>query len=196
MAFVGMKYAVFAPIKEETYGAAITYGTGAILGKMIGANVNWTRNSNPLYADDALAEDENSITGGTLSMTLDDITDEVQAEAMGLVKSGEADQEVYEDTGDAGRNVGVGYLRVRRKDGKTSYVAYWIHKTLLGITSESASTKGETITWQTPTAEGKIMGVVIDDSGKTKFRAHRTFAAEKEAMDWLNAKANIQTAAA
>ena len=64
MAFVGLKYCVFAPITTETPFTPIVYDTGVVLGRMIGANITFNRNSEPLYADDGLAESDNSITGG------------------------------------------------------------------------------------------------------------------------------------
>lgn len=193
MAFVGLQYAVAAPIETETPGAPITYKPGLVIGKMIGANINYTRNSDPLYADDTIAEDDNSVVGGTISVNVDDLTDEAQVAVAGLVEeeAEDAGPKVYRETGDASPYVGVGYMRVRRKAGVTSYVAYWVHKCLLAVTQEQAQTKGQTISWQTPTLEGQIMGVVINADGKTDFRIHTTFTTQAEAKAWLDERANI-----
>lgn len=195
MAYVGLQYAVAAPIKTEVPGTDIVYDTGMVIGKMIGATINYTRNSDPLYADDAIAENDNSIVGGTISINLDDLADEAAVKVTGLV-AGTASGSVteYREVGDAAPYVGVGYLRVRRKAGVTSYVAYWVHKCMLAITQEQADTKGQTISWQTPTLEGSIMGVVINADGKTDFRTHATFDTIAEAKAWLDAKANIAAA--
>lgn len=195
MAYVGLQYAVAAPIKTETPGTAIVYDAGMVIGKMIGATINYTRNSDPLYADDAIAENDNSIVGGTISINLDDLSDEAAVKVTGLVAgtaSGTATE--YREVGDAAPYVGVGYLRVRRKAGVTSYVAYWVHKCMLSIAQEQAQTKGQTISWQTPTLEGSIMGVAINADGKTDFRTHATFDTIAAAKAWLDAKANIAAA--
>jgi hypothetical protein len=63
-----MRHPVVAKINTETEGSAITYDAGMVLGKAISADINWTRNDNPLYADDVIAEDDNGITGGTIDI--------------------------------------------------------------------------------------------------------------------------------
>lgn len=196
MAFVGMKYVVAAKLKEEVAGQAPVYDTGVVVGRAIGADVTFNRASNTLKADDVDAESDNSLTGGTLRISVDDVADEVQAAILNqeMNKDGE-----YEELGEASPYVGIGYIRVRRLKGVTSYVAYWIFKSQLGINSESAATKQDTIQWQTPTLEGTMMGVQPDATMKTKFRRRKTFTgetAEQEAYAWLNKLANIQGAAA
>lgn len=193
MAYVGLRYCVGATIAEEPQGAPITYNTGVVVGKMIGATINMTRNNNPLYADDDIAEDDNSITGGTISLNLDDVGDETLA-TLGIVKQQDADGEgvtEYRETGEATPYMGVGYIRVRRKKGKTTYEAFWVHKCMLAIQNETAETKGQTINWQTPTLEGTLMGVRINSDGSTDYRVRAKFDTPADAMAWLNAKANI-----
>lgn len=159
MAFVGLLYAVAAPIQMEADGQAITYGKGQVIGGMMTAEISYTRNSNPLYADDRVMEEDNSITGGTIKMGVDDVNDDARVMMLGDVKEGDAGEEVYHETGESAPYVGTGYIRVRRKDNKTNYIAYWVHKAIFGIGTESAKTKGQNIEWQTPTLEGSIMGV-------------------------------------
>ena len=78
MAFVGLLYAVAAPIQTEADGQAITYGKGQVIGGMMTAEISYTRNSNPLYADDRVMEEDNSITGGTIKMGVDDVNDDAR----------------------------------------------------------------------------------------------------------------------
>lgn len=196
MAFVGMRYVVAAVLKEEKIGAAPVYDKGMVVGRAIGADITYTRASNTLKADDVDAESENGITGGTLRINVDDITDDVQAVLLGQDKTTEDE---YDETNEASPNIGVGYIRVRKFKGVTSYVAYWVFKAQLGITSESSATKQETIQYQTPSFEGAMMGVQPDATMKMKFRRRKTFTgenAEQEAYAWLNAMANIAEAAA
>lgn len=192
MAFVGLLYAVAAPIQTEADGQAITYGKGQVIGGMMTAEISYTRNSNPLYADDRVMEEDNSITGGTIKMGVDDVNDDARVMMMGDVKEGDAGEEVYHETGESAPYVGTGYIRVRRKDNKTNYIAYWVHKAIFGIGTESAKTKGQSIEWQTPTLEGSIMGVKNNAALQTRFRERRTFTKESEARAWLNKKAGIE----
>ena len=192
MAFVGLLYAVAAPIQTEADGQAITYGKGQVIGGMMTAEISYTRNSNPLYADDRVMEEDNSITGGTIKMGVDDVNAAARVMMLGDVKEGDAGEEVYHETGESAPYVGTGYIRVRRKDNKTNYIAYWVHKAIFGIGTESAKTKGQNIEWQTPTLEGSIMGVKNNAALQTRFRERRTFTKESEARAWLNKKAGIE----
>lgn len=192
MAFVGLLYAIAAPIQTEADGQAITYGKGQVIGGMMTAEISYTRNSNPLYADDRVMEEDNSITGGTIKMGVDDVNDDARVMMLGDVKEGDAGEEVYHETGESAPYVGTGYIRVRRKDNKTNYIAYWVHKAIFGIGTESAKTKGQSIEWQTPTLEGSIMGVKNNAALQTRFRERRTFTKESEARAWLNKKAGIE----
>lgn len=192
MAFVGLLYAVAAPIQTEADGQAITYGKGQVIGGMMTAEISYTRNSNPLYADDRVMEEDNSITGGTIKMGMDDVNDDARVMMLGDVKEGDAGEEVYHETGESAPYVGTGYIRVRRKDNKTNYIAYWVHKAIFGIGTESAKTKGQSIEWQTPTLEGSIMGVKNNAALQTRFRERSTFTKESEARAWLNKKAGIE----
>lgn len=193
MAYIGMQHVVGAKITTETDGSAIVYGTGMVLGKAISGNITWNRSDNPLYADDAIAENDNGITGGKLELGMDDLTDEAMAYALGESKTtgtgGTPD--VYETTDAAAPYMGVGYVRVRRKSGVTTYQANWIHKAQFGLQNEESQTKGETIEWQTPTLNGTLFGVKNDATLATKYRERTTFETLAAAVAWLDAKANI-----
>lgn len=195
MAFIGMKYVVAAPISAETAGSAITYGTGMVIGKAIQGNLSWERNDNPLYADDAIAENDNSVLSGTIEIGLDDLSDAARKMLLGEVEvtvgTGNDATTEYETSDAAAPYVGVGYIRVRRKSGTTTYQAVWIHKVQFSEESEETQTKGESIEWQTPTINGKIMGVQNDSSLATNFRRRATFDTEAAAKSWLNTKAGI-----
>lgn len=195
MAYVGLKYAVFAPITKETRGQELEYGSGVVVGKMISADISYNRNTTPLYADDAEAENDNSITGGSITIGVDDVSDEAELAMLGMVEeSGTGTGKVRREVGDATPYGGFGYVRVKRKGGVTSYRAYWIHKTQLGISTESAATKAESINWQTPTLTGPIMAVVNHADGKNDFRDYESFTKEADAIAWVNARANIAAA--
>lgn len=191
MAYVGLRYIVFAPITTEDRNQPIVYGPGVVMGRAISANIEFSRNEEPLYADDVMAESDNSITGGTIEIGVDDILEDAQVTVFGVEKSGQTGQEIYRETGAASPYGGVGYIRVRRYKGATSYIAYWIHKTQFAPSSEEATTKGESIEWQTPTASGNVMGVYLDATGTAYFRDHKVCTTEAEAVEWLNGLAKI-----
>lgn len=191
MAFIGMRHPVVAKINTETEGSAITYDAGMVLGKAISADINWTRNDNPLYADDVIAEDDNGITGGSIEFGADDVLDDVRAYMLGVKAVTAQSATEYETTEEGAPYVGFGYIRVRRKNGATTYQAIWYHKVQFGETNESAQTKGQTIEWQTPTLTGRIMGVRNDSSGLANYRRYANFDTPAAAETWLNGKAGL-----
>lgn len=195
MAFIGMRHVVGALITGETSGSEPTYGSsgsGFIIGKAITGNLTINRNSNPLYADDAIAEDDNGITSMDLELGLDDLLEDVQ-DKMGLLKAataGSPSVTTYYDTSASAKAIGLGYIRVRRKNGATKYQAIWIYKAIFSKNSENSQTKGENIEWNTPTVNGRCFGMEIDATGDLTYRKIRNFDSESEAASWLNGLAN------
>ena len=196
MAFIGMRHVVGALITGETSGSEPTYGTsgsGFLIGKAITGNLTINRNSNPLYADDAIAEDDNGITSMDLELGLDDLMEDIQ-DKMGLLKAvtaGSPSVTTYYETSASAKAIGVGYIRVRRKNGVTKYQAIWIYKSIFSKNSENSQTKGETIEWQTPNVNGRCRGLSVDSTGEATFRKVRNFTSEEDAEDWLDELAGI-----
>lgn len=194
MAFIGMRHVVAAEFNSHTPGSEPTYkSSGWDVGKAISGNLTINRNANPLYADDVIAEDDNGITGMDLELGLDDILEDIQAK-MGILKevtAGTPSVTTYYDTSASAKDVGVGYIRVRRKNGTTKYQAIWIYQTKFSKNSENAQTKGESIEWQTPTINGKCVGLDVDGSGEVSFRKIRIFDTESAANTYLDGLAGI-----
>ena len=195
MAYIGMRHVVVAKVATHTAGSEPTYSAGMVMGKAITGNLTINRNNNPLMADDGIAEDDNGITSMELELGLDDLLEDVQ-DYIGLLEkkttgTGTAAVDTYYDTDAAAYDVGVGYVRVRRKNGATKYQALWVYDTMFSITSENAQTKGEQIEWQTPTATGRCKGLDVDGSGKMKFRKRQLFDTAAAAEAYLNGLAGI-----
>lgn len=185
MAYVGLRHVVAAP-----WAGSGSASSGMVIGKAIGANLTWNRNDNPLYADDAVAEDDNGITGGQLELNLDDLSDEAAVMLLGDMQGTETGSVQYYRTVDASAPyVAVGYIRVKRKNGVTSYEAHWLYKVQFGLNSEEASTRGESIEWQTPTLTGRVMAE--NAGGIYYFKDRVSFETETAAVAWLNTKAGI-----
>lgn len=188
---IGLRTAIVAPITAYTEGSAITYGTGAVIGKAMTANLTWTRNTNQAYADDALDESDNSITSGQLTYGLNDLTDEARALVLGDEAVGTDTATYYEENGASAPDVGFGYIKVHMRAGVLVYIAHWIHKVKFAVNSESTNTKGQNIEWQHPEIVGDIAGVTIDNTGKLRWRKHKEFSSYAAALAWLKGFANI-----
>lgn len=191
MAKIGLMNPVYAVIDTEPENTAITYKTGKIFGKAISASVTFTSNDNPLYGDDTVIENDNSLTGAEITLGVDDILEEDQQALLGLVKVGDTGNEEYQDANSGAPYVGVGYIQVRRKNGEVSYIGNWWHKVQFNRPDEETNTKGENIEWQTDTITGTAMGARIDTSGHAYFRAKKAFTTYAAALTWLKGKANI-----
>lgn len=194
MAFIGLSHPVWAPFAgDEIEGQAIQYGKGVVIGEAIMAEVAFNRSDARLYANNKLTESDNSITGGTVRINVDDIDEAVLAQIMDMETGDDGE---YIETGDATPYGGFGYVRTGKKKTKMRHVAMWVYKVQMGINTDSANTKGQQTEYQTPTLEGNMMGVIVDAGMKVKYRERKSFETEAEAIAWLDAKANITAEAA
>lgn len=195
MAFIGLRHPVVAPFKAHTAGAEPTYDPGKVIGHAIAANLTINRPSNPLYGDDVEIENDNGITGMSLELGVDDILEEDRPMLLGTVKktegSGQTAVDTYYDGDAAAPYVGVGYYRVRRKHGVTSFQATWMYKTQFSENNENSQTRGENIEWQTPTVTGRAAALKIDNTNQNYFRKRRVFTSEADAIAWLDGLANV-----
>ena len=196
MAFIGMRHVVAAEFDSHTAGSAPSYKSGGWdVGKAINGNLTINRNDNPLRADDTIAEDDNGIIGMDLELGLDDILEDIQAK-MGLLKevtAGSPSVTTYYDTSATSKDVGVGYMRVRRKNGATKYQTVWIYKSKFSVDSISVATATDSIAYQHQTINGVGEGVKLTSGGKMSFviTNDEPLATEAAAVNWLKAKANI-----
>lgn len=195
MAAIGMQYIVAAPFAEnQTEGALPVYGNGMILGRAVSASFTWRRNDAELYADDALAENDNAILGGDLDMTVAELLDDVYVALFGATKDETTSD--YHDSDQASPYIGVGYMRVQRYKGETTYKTYWYYKAQLSPAEEADQTRGETTSFQTQRVTGKVMAANDATTGKNRFRAWHTHKTKAEAVAWLNKMGNYTPAAA
>lgn len=195
MAFIGLRYPVFAPIASEPELAAPTYSKGVVLGKAVSADVKLEFNDESLYADDALAESETSFKSGTIEMGLDDISSENEAVVFGVTAEDATEEggqkTVTYSASDTPPFGGLGFFKTRQKDGKKSYRAYWYLKTKFKLGDDSASTNGDKIEWQTPTVSGTIYKANND-----VWREYTDFDTVEDAIAYLNKKAMITSGGA
>lgn len=192
MARIGLPYGVFAPIQNEPANAAIVYGPptvfdAAATGKMVEANVSYEHADNPLYGGDTIAENDNSITGGTLAIGTTSLPPAARVAILGHEVSGTT----FRENADPSPNGGFWYVTSEIEGGVKKWYGYQIHKTQLAMAEDNATTKADSIEWQTPALEGPIMGVVVDGTGKVRFRDYEVFATYALAKAWVDEKAGI-----
>lgn len=191
MAMIGLRTSIFAPITAENANAMPTYGK-AVTGheRLTSMKLSWEKNDAKLYADDMVAEADNSVSGGEIEMGMDDLSEAFEIAALGVYK-GESTQYV-EDTDDIGQAGGYGYVQVKVYKGVRKYIGNWFYKVLFGKSDEEGKTKADSIEFATPTVTGTVMGVFNDATGKAKFRRRQEFATYAEALNFIRALAGIE----
>lgn len=151
MATIGLDKPHFAIITEDADGNE-TYGEPKVMAKAIQVDLTVNTSTATLYADDGADETVNEFVNGTLSMGLNDLLSTVAAEMLGA----RVDQNgvLITSSEDVAPYVAVGF-RAKKSNGKYRY--FWLYRVKFGVPSTNLATKGESITFQTPTIEGTIM---------------------------------------
>ena len=151
MATIGLDMLHFAKITEDENGEE-TYGTPEKLAKAISADLSVELVEAILYADDGIAEIVKEFGNGTLSLGIDDIGSAVASTLTGATI--DSNGVVISASEDGGEPVAIGF-RAKKANGKYKY--FWLYKVKFGIPATNLATKGESITFSTPTIEGTIM---------------------------------------
>lgn len=151
MSTIGLDSLYYAPITEDEKGEE-TYGTPKVLAKAIKADLSVELAEAILYADDAAAESIKSFKNGKLSLGVDDIGIEKAKDLTGA--SVDDNGVLVSSTEDIGQYVAVGF-RAMKSNGKYRY--FWLYKVQFGVPATNLQTKGDSISFQTPTIEGTIM---------------------------------------
>ncbi len=169
MATIGLDRLYYAKITEGENGEE-TYATPTPLAKAISAELSVELAEAILYADDGAAEIVKEFKNGTLALGIDDIGSTVASDLTGATID---DNHVLISTSeDGGTPVAVGF-RAKKANGKYKY--YWLYKVKFGIPATNLATKGDSITFSTPTIEGTIMRRnKLDAKGKHPWKAEVT----------------------
>ena len=169
MATIGLDMLHYAKITEDENGNE-SYGTPQKLAKAMSADLSVELAEATLYADDGAAEIVKEFKSGTLSLGVDDIGATVASDLTGATidKNG-----VVISTGeDGGDPVAIGF-RAKKSNGKYKY--FWLYKVKFGIPATALATKGDSITFSTPTIEGTILRRnKLDGANKHPWKAEVT----------------------
>lgn len=169
MATIGLDMLYYAPITEDE-NSNETYGLPAKLAKAMTADLSVELAEATLYADDGASEIVKEFKSGTLSLGIDDIGNTVASVLTGSTIDN--NHVVISASEDGGNPVAIGF-RAKKSNGKYRY--FWLYRVKFGIPSTSLATKGDSITFSTPTIEGTVLRRnKPDDSGKHPWKAEVT----------------------
>lgn len=151
MATIGLDKLYYSKITEADDGSE-TYGKPIKLAKAISAGLSVELAEATLYADDGAAEIVKEFKSGTISLGVDDIGAEAASDLTGAeVDENGALISTSEDVGDP---VAVGF-RAQKANGKYKY--FWLYRVKFGVPSTDLNTKGDSISFSTPTIEGTVI---------------------------------------
>lgn len=200
MATIGISKPYYAVYSNT--GTTVSYVNGGVMGKATEANIEVeTTEDNNLYADNAIAETDRSFAGGTLTLSTDDLSQEVSKAILGIkeealteitgVTDEDASELIYDDTQET-PYLGAGFIIKKKVSGVYKWRAVVLTKVMFGVPSDAATTQGETIEWQVPELSATIMR---DDSANHVWKREATFTTEAQAEAYIKARLNITSGA-
>lgn len=175
--------------KYTNTDGTITYDTPVSMGDAMSVELNLTAAEGRLYAESRLAEYKKLITGGTASVGVKYITDAAQKLLFGMsentrnVGTNTSQKSLKATAKDIAKYVGMGFYAPDAIDGTDKYTAVFVYKVLFGAPGYVYATKGDSITFQTPTTTGEFLA---DDSEDKNIMEIATLASESDAVAWIN----------
>jgi phi13 family phage major tail protein len=151
MATIGLDKLYYAKITEDANGDE-TYGIPVPLAKAIKADLSVELAEATLFADDSPAEIVKEFKSGKLSLGIDDIGITAAEDLTGAKI--DDNHVVISGSEDGGTAVAVGF-RAKKANGKYRY--FWLYRVVFGIPETNLATKGDSITFSTPTIEGTVL---------------------------------------
>ena len=169
MATIGLDKLYYAKITEGENGEE-TYEAPVQLAKAMSADLSVELAEATLYADDGASEVVKEFKSGTLSLGIDDIGAEVASDLTGATI--DQNKVLVSASEDGGSPVAVGF-RAKKSNGKYRY--FWLYRVIFGIPATNLATKGDSITFSTPTIEGTVLRRNKPDAnGKHPWKAEVT----------------------
>lgn len=151
MSTIGLDSLYYAKITEDANGDE-TYSSPIKLAKAMTAELSVELAEATLFADDGASEIVKEFKSGTISLGIDDIGVTAAQDLTGAKIDN--NHVVVSTSDDSCDPVAIGF---RAKKSKGKYRYYWLYRVKFGIPGASLQTKGDSITFSTPTIEGTVM---------------------------------------
>jgi phi13 family phage major tail protein len=174
---IGLKDLYYAVITEED--GVESYAVPKKLADAMTADLSVNTADATLYADDALSEDVSEFVSCTLSLGIKELSNDVLKDLLG--QEVDEDGVLYAGDGDEPNLVAVGF-RAKKMGGKYRYI--WLQRGKFKVPNDSFETKGEGITFKTPTIEGTFSKSHATGKWKSDYTGLPT---DKVATTWFDA---------
>ena len=186
MATIGLDRLYYANITEDENGIE-SYGTPNVLAKAMTAELSVELIEAILYADDGASEVVKEFKSGALTLGIDDIGSLVAQDLTGCKI--DSNNVVVSRSEDGGKPVAIGF-RAKKSNGKYRY--FWLYRVIFSVPTTSLATKGDSITFSSPTIEGTVFRRnKLDAESKHPWKAEVTEGDTGVALDtttnWFSA---------
>jgi hypothetical protein len=198
MAVKGLSIPVFG--KYNNNNGTVTYTGGMINPHAVSYTVAVeSSENNPLHGDNRIVENDiGRFSSGTLTLETDDLLQEVSKMILGVKELERSYGEsktvtslIYDDEQKA-PELGFGIIEEHQNDNQDRYKAVILKKVTFNIPEDSATTRGESIEWQTKTIEGTISRSDENGAnGKFPWKEEAWFDTESEALEFLKAMLGV-----
>ena len=187
MASIGLRNAKYNQIDYVTKKyKALVDSFVPVLGRLIDAKITEDRNNTALRADDIIAEKDLSFKGGTVNITVDDVTDETYADLKGCTMSDE--KEVTDNSEDIAPEIGYGHIVTKIYKGVKSYKVEFLPRIQITKITADRKTKGESLEYNTVSIEANVMELEEEINGMKvgDWKKVKSFTTLAEAQTYLD----------
>lgn len=168
MAVIGFDKLYYSKITEAD--GLETYDVPKVLAKAIKADLSVELIESVLYADNTAAEVVKEFKSGKFSLGVDDIGIKAAEDLTGA--AADDNGVLISGSEDIGAPVAIGF-RAQKANGRQRYL--WLYRVIFGLPATNLQTKGESISFQTPTIEGIVLRRNKPDaSGRHPWKAEVT----------------------
>lgn len=179
----------------------ITYSARTVLGKYTEIEISLdSADENILFADNGPAETDSQFSGGTVTVTTDDLRPDAFKTALGLVEAAIAatmattnptPKWLVFDDDQAAPYFALGGIVKKKVDGAYKYQAFILEKVKFKNPDLSLTTQGETVEWQTPELEATILR--SDAAKHPWYRISTLLDSEEDAVAAIEAYLTVTT---
>lgn len=199
MAIKGLSIPVFG--KYQCNDGVVTYTDGVINPHAVSYSVAVeSTDNNPMRADNREVEnDVAKFKSGTYTLETDDLVHEITKYLLGAKEvtrtygDGKTATVLVYDESQKAPYLGVGIIEEHQNDDVDRYKAVILKKVVFNIPEDAATTRGESIEWQTKTITGTITRSEENgENGKFPWKEEAWFDSESEALGFLKAVLGVE----
>lgn len=192
MAYIGFqkpKYCPYTVTTDADGNEVETYGEVKTFAKGINLNASYNTAKAKLHADDGVAEQCNEFISGSMTVGIDDLDNEVDADISGAKIDENGD--ITDTDTDTPAYLRFGYIVRRFKGNQSQYRALIYPRIMFDLSPDDYETKGESLVFKTPVLTAEIMRNYIGEWRK-RSGWKNTLA---EANTWLDTNLKPKTTA-